>query len=103
MPLAARRAQRAGSLLKWYIRNHKGRQRRALLRRRAAARARRANQEARTFLFGIDLDLGVLSSDSDTSDSSSDTSSDESQWSDILGPNWRFRTVRHARTSLRWL
>ncbi|KAJ6606770.1 hypothetical protein B0H10DRAFT_2228605 [Mycena sp. CBHHK59/15] len=91
MPLAARRAQRAGALWKSYIRNHKGRQRRALLRRRAAARARQANPAPRTSLFGVDLDFGASSgsdssTSSDSSSSSSDTSSDDSQWSDILGP-----------------
>ncbi|KAJ7194117.1 hypothetical protein GGX14DRAFT_404899 [Mycena pura] len=94
MPLAARRAQRAGALWKSYIQNHKGRHRRALLRRRAAARARQANPAPRTSLFGVDLDFGASSSSdsstsSDSSSSSSDTSSDDS-WSDILGPNWRY-------------
>lgn len=41
MPPATRRAVRAEALLKFYICNHKGR--RAQLRRRVAARARRAN------------------------------------------------------------
>ena len=39
MPPAIRRAERARKLLKPYIRNHKGRQRRDMLRRRAVARA----------------------------------------------------------------
>ncbi|KAJ6600473.1 hypothetical protein DFH09DRAFT_1355731 [Mycena vulgaris] len=92
MPPATRRGECANKLLKWYIRNHKGRQRRALLRRRAAARARQANPLPR----GVQIDLDRLTSDSE-SDTSSDsdsshssTSSSDSAWSDILGPNWRF-------------
>ncbi|KAJ6628525.1 hypothetical protein B0H10DRAFT_1940363 [Mycena sp. CBHHK59/15] len=43
MPLATRRAQQAGTLLKYYIQNHKGRQQCALLRQCSVSRARRAN------------------------------------------------------------
>ncbi|KAJ7369144.1 hypothetical protein DFH08DRAFT_984071 [Mycena albidolilacea] len=87
---------RAEALLRYYIRNHKGRQRHALLRQRAAARARRANALPRAPIdFGVDF--GVLSSDSDTpssntSSTDADTTASDSgsEWSDILGPNWRF-------------
>lgn len=93
MPAATRRLERAEKLLKSYIRNHKGRQRRALLRRRAVTRARRANPDQyATFDADLDLLSAASESDSDSSSSSShsSTSSTESQWSDILGPNWRF-------------
>ncbi|KAJ6607647.1 hypothetical protein B0H10DRAFT_2227657 [Mycena sp. CBHHK59/15] len=70
MPAATRRPQRAESLMKPYIRHNKGRQRRALLRRRAAARARRENPGLRKARFDTNLDV-----DSDTSSESSTDSS----------------------------
>ncbi|KAJ7730525.1 hypothetical protein B0H16DRAFT_1469498 [Mycena metata] len=94
-----RRVRRAELLLKSYIRNHKGRQRRAFLRRRAAARVRDRNPEPPTPRRQFEDDLPLDDSDtSSDSDSSSDTSSHsstsgsttDSQWSDILGPDWRF-------------
>ncbi|KAF8190953.1 hypothetical protein K438DRAFT_1970705 [Mycena galopus ATCC 62051] len=102
MPPATRRAARAEAFLKSYIRNHKGRLRRALLRRRAAARARRVNAAERTPTFDVELcSIPSSDSDSDTSDTSSASSDHSShstssssdshnEWSDILGPNWRF-------------
>ncbi|KAJ6490100.1 hypothetical protein C8R45DRAFT_1139152 [Mycena sanguinolenta] len=100
-----RRAHRADALLKYYIRNHKGRQRRALLRRRAVARARHTHPvDPPPTILEMDIDSPSSdSSDSDTSSDSSSSSSDGStgssdsassdsgsEWSDILGPNWRF-------------
>ncbi|KAJ7265061.1 hypothetical protein C8J57DRAFT_1470187 [Mycena rebaudengoi] len=64
MPPANRHDQRAGAFFKAYIRNHKGRQHREMMRRRAAIRARRANPTlSRT--FDVDIHLDLLSSDSD--------------------------------------
>ncbi|KAF7368124.1 DDE Tnp4 domain-containing protein [Mycena sanguinolenta] len=93
MPIAARRSERANTLLKSYIRNHKGRQRRELLRHRAAVRARRLYPSER-HTVDVDLDFGSASdtdlSSAESSSTSSSSSSNDSQWSDILGPNWRF-------------
>ncbi|KAJ6545772.1 hypothetical protein B0H19DRAFT_1076031 [Mycena capillaripes] len=98
MPAATRRSERATKLLKSFIRNNKGHQRRALLRRRAAHRARLDNPLP-PHPFGIDLDLRCGSSDSDTSSDSFSSSSEDSastsdsHWSDIMGPDWRFMAI----------
>ncbi|KAF8166462.1 hypothetical protein K438DRAFT_1941745 [Mycena galopus ATCC 62051] len=58
MPAATRRSERAKKLLKFFIRNNKECQRRALLRRRAIRRARLDNVLPQ-HPFGIDLDLDL--------------------------------------------
>ncbi|KAF8128456.1 hypothetical protein K438DRAFT_1789491 [Mycena galopus ATCC 62051] len=100
MPAAIRRSQRTNDLLKSYIRHNKGRERRAFLRRRAAHRARRNDPTLRRQAHPIlstpldsssDSDTSSDTDTSSTSDSSDSSASDsESEWSDILGPNWRF-------------
>jgi hypothetical protein len=109
MPAATRRGQRTVKLFSLYIRHRKARQHRQLLRRRAVARARRANPQLRRDHFHIesdwDVQLSSRSSDSSESNTSSActssaelSGSDDSlseldstgQWSDILGPDWRF-------------
>ncbi|KAJ6526169.1 hypothetical protein DFH09DRAFT_1328700 [Mycena vulgaris] len=87
MPPGARRAAREKALLKAYVRNNKGRQRRQLLRQRAAARIRRENPTGNTTHDYLDL-LSSISSGND-SDSSSEDSSSGNDWADILGADWR--------------
>ncbi|KAJ7446058.1 hypothetical protein FB451DRAFT_1537901, partial [Mycena latifolia] len=84
MPPATRRTGRTESLLKAYVQNSKGRQHRALLRQRAAARIRQENPKEPSYHVAR---RDTSSSDSSDSESSSDSSSKD--WSDI-GPDWRF-------------
>ncbi|KAJ7102062.1 hypothetical protein C8R44DRAFT_887829 [Mycena epipterygia] len=93
MPPATQHAEHAGALLKFYIRNHKGRQRRALLRRCAAVRAHCENPRLGWSTFDVDLGLDLqsdTSSDTLSSSSHSSASSSDSHWSDLLGPNCCF-------------
>ncbi|KAJ7882793.1 hypothetical protein B0H14DRAFT_3433287 [Mycena olivaceomarginata] len=67
MAAATRHPQRAESLMKSFIRHNKGCQRRALLRRRAAARARRENPGLRKARFDTNLDCADESTDTQVS------------------------------------
>ncbi|KAJ7125824.1 hypothetical protein C8R43DRAFT_958293 [Mycena crocata] len=86
MPRATRRTGRTESLLKAYIRNNKGRQRRALLWKRAAARIRRDNL---VHAASIDINFDRTSDSDSSSDSDTGDSDSSDSWSDILGPDWR--------------
>jgi hypothetical protein len=92
MPPSSRRTGRTEALLKAYVRNNKGQQRRALLRRRAGARIRKENP--REHFASLELDTllsdSSLSSDSDSDSESHSDGSTSDSWSDILGPDWRF-------------
>ncbi|KAF7372059.1 DDE Tnp4 domain-containing protein [Mycena venus] len=87
MPSGNRRPAREKALLKAYVRHNKGRQRRNLLRRRAAARLRHQYREENPRSVSLD-DFSSLSS-GDSSESDSDQSSGD-DWADILGADWRF-------------
>jgi hypothetical protein len=83
----ARRVAREKALFKAYVRNNKGRQRRNLLRQRAAARVRRENRIPHE---NHDLALSSMSSgESLESDSDESSSGDSDSWSEILGADWR--------------
>jgi hypothetical protein len=88
MPPGARRVAREKALLKAYVRHNKGRQRRIILRRRAAARLHQETRLGNPRHLDLD-DLSSLSS-ATSSDSDSDETSSGDDWSDILDPNWRF-------------